>query len=200
MASQVIQQFIQANSDKKHKTSALLPLGDGNPPVTGGFLSQRVSNAESDTMSWRHLVASSSLGFLQNHVHPPFSSVDVYQLMCHLLGVTPHPHNGTWSHVVDMLRRWDLKKVADILQTTFSNASYWMKIIILFRGVQIENRPTRVQGLYSQSGKTSYRHISRSLEATRLDFIMIVLFCNLAGISTAQLPRCLSNLSVTAKV
>ena len=37
------------------------------------------------------------------------------------------------------------------------------------------------QGLYSLSGKTSYRQILKSLEATRLDVIMIVLLWNLTS-------------------
>ena len=38
-----------------------------------------------------------------------------------------------------------------------------------------------LQGLYSLSVKTSYRQISRSLEAARLGVIMIVSFWNLTG-------------------
>ena len=49
--------------------------------------------------------------------------------------------------------------------------------------------PVPTQGLYSLSGKTSYRQISWSLEATRLDVIMIISLWNLTGISTA-LQRC----------
>ena len=47
------------------------------------------------------------------------------------------------------------------------------------------------QGLYSLSGKTSHRQMSRSLEAARLDLIMIVSLRNLTGFSAALLPRCL---------
>ena len=42
--------------------------------------------------------------------------------------------------------------------------------------------------LYSLSGKTSYRQISWSLEAARLDVLMIVSLWNLTGISAALLP------------
>ena len=41
-------------------------------------------------------------------------------------------------------------------------------------------------GVYSLSGKTSYRQISWSLEATRLAVIMIVSLWNLTSISAAQ--------------
>ena len=45
----------------------------------------------------------------------------------------------------------------------------------------------RYQGLYSLSGKTSYRQISWSLEAASLCVIMIVSRWNLTGIS-AEVP------------
>ena len=56
------------------------------------------------------------------------------------------------------------------------------------------------RGLYSLSGKTSYRQISWSLEAARLDAIMIVSLWNLTGISAALPPRCLSNFRAIGKV
>ena len=48
-------------------------------------------------------------------------------------------------------------------------------------------------GLYSQSGKTSYRQILWNLEAARLTVMMIVSVLNLAGISAALPPRWLPN-------
>ena len=50
-----------------------------------------------------------------------------------------------------------------------------------------------ILGLYSLSGKTSYRKISWSLEAARFGFILFQSLWNLAGTSAALLPRCLSN-------
>ena len=44
-----------------------------------------------------------------------------------------------------------------------------------------------LQGLYSLSGKTSYRQISWSLEAARLDVAMVVSLWNLTGTSAAAL-------------
>ena len=49
------------------------------------------------------------------------------------------------------------------------------------------------QGLYSLSGKTSYRKISWSLEAARFGFKLFQSLWSLAGTSAALLPRCLSN-------
>ena len=57
-----------------------------------------------------------------------------------------------------------------------------------------------LQGLYSLSSKTSYRQISWSLEAARLDVLMIVSLLNLAGISATLLPRCLSNFGAIGEV
>ena len=50
-----------------------------------------------------------------------------------------------------------------------------------------------ILGLYSLSGKTSYRKISRSLEAARFGFKLFQSLWSLAGTSAALLPRCLSN-------
>ena len=47
--------------------------------------------------------------------------------------------------------------------------------------------------LYSLSGQTSYRTISRSLNAARFGFRLFQSLWNQIGISAAALPRCLSN-------
>ena len=57
-----------------------------------------------------------------------------------------------------------------------------------------------LQGLYSLSGKTSYRQISWSLEAARLGVAMVVSLWNLTGTSAALLPRYLSNFRAIEKV
>ena len=49
------------------------------------------------------------------------------------------------------------------------------------------------QGLYSLSGKTSYRKISWNLEAARFGFKLFQLLLNWTGTSAALLPRCQSN-------
>ena len=53
--------------------------------------------------------------------------------------------------------------------------------------------------LYSLSGRTTYRQISWSLEAARLDVIMIVSLWNLTDISAALLLKCLSNIRAIEK-
>ena len=57
-----------------------------------------------------------------------------------------------------------------------------------------------LQGFYLLSCKTSYCQISWSLDAARLDVIMIVLLWNLTGILAARLPRCLINFRVIGEV
>ena len=52
---------------------------------------------------------------------------------------------------------------------------------------------TPKQGLYLLSGKTSYCQISWSLEAARLDVIIVISLWNSTEISAAALPRYLSN-------
>ena len=50
-----------------------------------------------------------------------------------------------------------------------------------------------ILGLYSLSGKTSYRKISWSLKAAGFGFKLFQSLWNLAATSAAMLPRCLSN-------
>ena len=54
-------------------------------------------------------------------------------------------------------------------------------------------RKNEARGLYSLIGQTSYRKISWGFEVARLDVNMIVSFYNLTDVSTAVLPRRLSN-------
>ena len=41
---------------RKHQKHCVIGLCEGNPPVTGGFPSQRASNAENVSIWWRHHV------------------------------------------------------------------------------------------------------------------------------------------------
>ena len=83
------------------------------------------------------------------------------------------------------------------LNTTNANKSIliWLLLLSWFDLCWVAT-----QGLYSLSGRTSYRKISWNLEAVRLGVIMIVLLCNLTGISAAKLPMCLSNFRAIEKV
>ena len=67
----------------------------------------------------------------------------------------------------------------------------WCKANIKFEWVYTVATQETIQGLYSLSGKTSYRQISWNIEAVRLCVIIVVSRWNLTAISL--LPRCLSN-------
>lgn len=74
-----------------------IPRYDGTDQMKGmhGY-----DNADSDM---RAIFLASGPGFKKNFVSPPFYNVELYQLMCNILGVNPNPHNGTWSKVSPML-------------------------------------------------------------------------------------------------
>ena len=86
--------------------------------------------------------------------------------------------------------------------TTF--ASFWTQYHILFQ--RACGRKSNIMhgcghlGHYSSNGWTSYRKISRSREAARLDVIMIVSLWNLTGISAAMLSMYLSNFRAIVKI
>ena len=64
---------------------------------------------------------------------------------------------------------------------------------ISYTGKMTSSYWIRALGLYSLNGRTPYHKISRSLEAARFGFKLFQSLWNLAGISAAALPRCLSN-------
>ena len=82
----------------------------------------------------------------------------------------------------------------------FINISLFVTDEIRSHFQRLISQSFQMQGLYSLSGKTSYRQISWSLEAGRLGVIMIVSRWNLTCISAALLPRCLLNFRAIAKV
>ena len=50
----IVSQFVFAKKHRKHQRSALIASCKGNPSVTNVFHSQRASNVETVTMSWRN--------------------------------------------------------------------------------------------------------------------------------------------------
>ena len=88
-----------------------------------------------------------------------------------------------------------------VLSIPSSMYGYWNFPDSKVRGANMANMfAPWTLGLYSLSGKTSYRQISWSLETARLGVIMIVSLWNLTGISAALLPRCLLNFRAIGKV
>lgn len=60
--------------------------------------------------------------------------VDVYQLMLNILGLrSPHPHNGTWEHVKDMLDDgWQASNPrADDYQDDATRCRYYLSFIVI---------------------------------------------------------------------
>ena len=139
-----------------------------------------------------------------------------------------YPYFGQKDLFANMENRWKWLWVwlcrstctwwAESLKTVLSNA-WWATEVQTWDSIALKGQPALVcscsdcfycsfcsffskkqQSLYSLSGKTSYRQISWSLEATRLSVIMIVSHWNLTGISAALLPRCLSNFRAIEKV
>lgn len=43
------------------------------------------------------------LAFKGNFTNKPIAIIELYQIMCHILGLKPNAHNGTWSNVAEMM-------------------------------------------------------------------------------------------------
>ena len=78
---------------RSKKTSKLRVTGlcVGNSPVTGEFPAQRASNAENDSIWWRHLMTSILL-LLYLHF-PPFPDIETVQVTL-VAGILPHWTQG----------------------------------------------------------------------------------------------------------
>ena len=94
---------------KSKKTSKLRVTGlcEGNSPVTGGFLSQRSSNAEKGSIWWRH---NEHEGFMATYTTE----------VC--------PMKYARRGIVMIYPDWGRDKMDAISQTTFSNGFSWMKM------------------------------------------------------------------------
>ena len=81
LANRVFVQHYVWTDKKKHKRSALLSLCEGNPPVTGGFPSQRDRNAENISIVWRHNVNMSiqiiSGAIPPHHMNLCWNAIDI---------------------------------------------------------------------------------------------------------------------------
>ncbi|XP_063806434.1 glycerophosphocholine cholinephosphodiesterase ENPP6 isoform X2 [Pseudophryne corroboree] len=59
---------------------------------------------DNELMDMRGFFLASGPDFKVNYRAAPIRSVDVYNVMCKVLGMEPHPNNGSWSRVECMLR------------------------------------------------------------------------------------------------
>ncbi|NXF89097.1 ENPP7 phosphodiesterase, partial [Eubucco bourcierii] len=58
---------------------------------------------DNDDMNMKTIFRAVGPAFRQGLVVEPFESVNVYPLLCHLLGITPEPHNGSLAIMEPML-------------------------------------------------------------------------------------------------
>ncbi|XP_052255171.1 glycerophosphocholine cholinephosphodiesterase ENPP6-like [Dreissena polymorpha] len=63
---------------------------------------------DNDDLDMMAIFAAYGPDFKKNVVVKPFSIVNVYQVICHVAGIKPHPHNGTWNAVQDMFVEQEL--------------------------------------------------------------------------------------------
>uniref|UniRef100_A0A1I7Z445 Ectonucleotide pyrophosphatase/phosphodiesterase family member 6 n=1 Tax=Steinernema glaseri TaxID=37863 RepID=A0A1I7Z445_9BILA len=68
---------------------------------------------DSDHPEMKAIFAARGPAFKVDHSIGPIETVDIYQLMCNILGIEPaHSHNGTWENVEGMLvEGWENRKV-----------------------------------------------------------------------------------------
>ncbi|EDL35588.1 glycerophosphocholine cholinephosphodiesterase ENPP6 preproprotein [Mus musculus] len=59
---------------------------------------------DNELMDMRGIFLAIGPDFKSNFRAAPIRSVDVYNIMCHVAGITPLPNNGSWSRVVCMLK------------------------------------------------------------------------------------------------
>lgn len=64
----------------------------------------------------RGIFVATGPGIKKNAKTKPLNTVDIYQLMCHVLEIKPSPNNGTWSHVDDILA--DTSSVQSLCSTS----------------------------------------------------------------------------------
>lgn len=41
--------------------------------------------------------------FKKNFTNGPLANIELYQIMCKVLGIQPNAHNGTWNNVANMM-------------------------------------------------------------------------------------------------
>ncbi|XP_061166397.1 glycerophosphocholine cholinephosphodiesterase ENPP6-like [Saccostrea echinata] len=58
---------------------------------------------------------ASGPAFKKNYQHRPLANIELYQIMCNVLGLKPNAHNGTWNNVKYMLANGSPFHVSSIL-------------------------------------------------------------------------------------
>ena len=100
---------------------------------------------------------------------------------------------GQPNHIVKFVSvtRYTFFRHIDDINVLSNYGTMWISLKSMYTSAELSILFTFccVLGLYSLSGKTSYRQISWSLEAARLGVIIIAPLWNLTGTSAALLPR-----------
>ena len=96
---------------KKTSKLCITGLGEGNPPATGGFPSQRDSNVDNVFIRWRHHGSDKSNRWLRKI------------LLFFNITYTPCTGNSIqFDYRVDVLRKKDLRKICVILRRTWTTS------------------------------------------------------------------------------
>ena len=113
----------------------------------------------------------------------------------------------TWEQIATIHDTHNIKsnQIFDLIwfdtHNIFCNKAVVIRVTMGMATLQVKSFPHETQSLNSLSDKTSYRQISWSFEAARLDFMIVLSLWSLAGISAAALlPRCLSSFRAIGKV
>ena len=125
MASQItsvlfVCSAIRSGADhRKYQSSALLVRCEGNRPITGGFPSQRSSNAENVSIWWRH---------------NDYANLHVILSPCQ--NMTIYMYIYVYIHIYMFLWLWHIPKMADVSKWwTFNKEANmaWISILQIFQ-------------------------------------------------------------------
>ncbi|XP_021246426.1 bis(5'-adenosyl)-triphosphatase ENPP4-like isoform X2 [Numida meleagris] len=81
----------------------ILIADEGWTIVQNETLSKRDHGYDNALPSMHPFLAARGPAFRQGYQQSVISNVDIYPMMCHILGLTPQPHNGTFSHTKCLL-------------------------------------------------------------------------------------------------
>ena len=206
--------------------SALLALCAGNSPVTGELPTQRPVTRSFDvsfglrlnkqlnkqSWGWWFATLSRSLWRHCNVSLGPSVCWQHYNETRHVIWLGSEWIKHIWDKTYcNQTPPWKYSRGILINLATHSHDQVVGKLVIRgarYRCTEIASAALQnisdgnIQGLYSLSDKTSYRQVSWSLEAARLDFIMIVSLWNfdMHCIWAVRLWRCLSIFNTVGKV
>ena len=93
-----VQSFVQAHIKENIKTPPHWPFW-GNPPVTGGFSSQRASNAEKVSICWRYHMVLLNRCWSRGMAETSWSTKNLG--LCHVITCPCIPWNTWWRHQME---------------------------------------------------------------------------------------------------